>query len=93
MRSKYPALQKGVKNWPKQREPEEMVNIKIKSCWIRAVKYEHGATGDNDFHLVLSSSPPPPAPTPLKSHCDQLTAGTIIEVAAGQMVITNDRFA
>jgi hypothetical protein len=63
MRSKYSALRKGVRNWPKQREPEELVNAKIDSCWICAVKYEHGAKADNDFHLVLSNSPKPPFTT------------------------------
>lgn len=60
MRGKYPTLRKGVKNWPKQRVPEEALNVKIDSCWICAVKYEHNATGDNDFHLILSNSQTPP---------------------------------
>ena len=63
MRSKYPALRKGVKNWPPQREPEELINVRVNSCWICAVKYEHGAKGDNDFHLILSNSPTPPFTT------------------------------
>src|SRR5206468_213906 len=35
MRSKYPGLRRGVKkpNWPSQREPEEIRNVRIKSCW------------------------------------------------------------
>jgi hypothetical protein len=58
MRAKYPGLRKGVKkNWPKEREPEEMVNVRINRCWICAMKYEHGAAGDNDFHVILSNSP------------------------------------
>src|SRR5262245_7419098 len=40
MRIKYPGLRKGVKkpNWPTQREPEEIRNIRIKSCWIVSAK-------------------------------------------------------
>ena len=63
MRNKYPALRKGVKKWPPQREPEELLNVRVKSCWICAVKYEHGAKGDNDFHLILSNSPTKPFST------------------------------
>src|SRR5207248_2179674 len=33
MRSKYPALRKGVKKWPSQREPEELINVRVNSCW------------------------------------------------------------
>jgi hypothetical protein len=59
MRSKYPGLRKGVKkpNWPAQREPEELRNVRIKSCWIVSAKHEGGADGDRDFHVVLSNSP------------------------------------
>jgi hypothetical protein len=57
MRDKYPALRRKAKKWPKQREPEEMVNVKIDTCWICAVSYERGVDGDNDFHVILSNSP------------------------------------
>lgn len=59
MRSKHPGLRKGVKkpNWPAQREPEEIRNVRIKSCWIVSAKHEGGATGDRDFHVIVSSSP------------------------------------
>ncbi len=60
MRSKYPALRPHIKNWPKQREPEEMINVKIDNAWIVAVKHEHSATGDNDFHIVVADSPAKP---------------------------------
>lgn len=57
MRDKYSALRRKAKKRPKQREPEEMVNVKIDTCWICAVSYEHGVDGDNDFHVILSNSP------------------------------------
>jgi hypothetical protein len=58
MRSKYPGLRKSVKkpNWPAQREPEEIRNVRIKSCWIVSAKHE-GGDGDRDFHVVVSNSP------------------------------------
>jgi len=59
MRSKYPGLRRGVKkpNWPSQREPEEIRNVRIKSCWIVSAKHEGGAKGDRDFHVIVSNSP------------------------------------
>jgi hypothetical protein len=59
IRSKYPGLRKGVKkpNWPAQREPEEIRNVRIKSCWIVSAKHEGGPDGDHDFHVVVSNSP------------------------------------
>jgi len=60
MRSKYPSLRPHIKKWPSQREPEEMLNVKIDNAWICAVKYEHGGTAHNDFHVILSNSPTKP---------------------------------
>ncbi len=53
---------------PGTRVQEEQRNVRIKDCWILVVKYEKSIihtdkngkrkrTGDNDFHLVVSSSP------------------------------------
>ena len=58
MRSKYPGLKKGLqKGWPVAREPEEIRNVRIKNCWIVSAKHEGGATGDKDFHVIVSNSP------------------------------------
>lgn len=58
MRSKYSGLKKGLrKGWPDQREPEEIRNVRIKSCWIVSAKHEGGTKGDRDFHVILSNSP------------------------------------
>jgi hypothetical protein len=58
MRAKYPGLKKGLhKGWPDQREPEEIRNVRVKSCWIVSAKHEGGASGDRDFHVILSQSP------------------------------------
>ncbi|MEY2564970.1 MAG: hypothetical protein QOH88_3163 [Verrucomicrobiota bacterium] len=58
MRTKYPGLRQGLrKGWPAQREPEEIRNVRIKSCWIVSAKHEGGATGDRDFHVIVSNSP------------------------------------
>jgi hypothetical protein len=58
MRTKYPGLKKGLrKGWPDFREPEEIRNVRIKSCWIVSAKHEGGATGDRDFHVIVSNSP------------------------------------
>lgn len=58
IRSKYPGLRKSIKkNWPPHREPEEIRNVRIKSCWIVSAKHEGGADGDRDFHVIVSNSP------------------------------------
>lgn len=68
MRSQHPALKPGNINAPSERFPEEQRNVRIKDCWILVVKYEKSKitkttggktkrTGDNDFHLVISSTP------------------------------------
>jgi len=58
MRAKYPGLKKGLhKGWPDFREPEEIRNVRIKSCCIVSAKHEGGAKGDRDFHVILSNSP------------------------------------
>jgi hypothetical protein len=40
---------------PQARKPEELRNVKV-TAWISAIKYEWGKTGDNDFHVILSSN-------------------------------------
>src|SRR5262249_49245173 len=40
---------------PQDRKPEELRNVQVKA-WICAVKFEWGKTGDNDFHVILSSN-------------------------------------
>src|SRR5215468_8709425 len=40
---------------PQDRKPEELRNVQV-SAWICAVKFEWGKTGDNDFHVILSSN-------------------------------------
>ena len=40
---------------PQDRKPEELRNVAV-TAWICAVKYEWGKTGDNDFHVILSSN-------------------------------------
>jgi hypothetical protein len=68
LRSKYPILEPGHIKAPSTRFPEEQRNVRIKDCWLIAVNYEKShlvksksgkmkRTGDNDFHLVVSSSP------------------------------------
>jgi hypothetical protein len=58
MRNKYPALQKGLMNgWPTVREPEEVRNVRIKSCWLVSAKHEGDPKGDHDFHVIVSNSP------------------------------------
>ena len=37
------------------RLPEELKNLGV-TAWIAAVKYEGGATGDNDFHVILANA-------------------------------------
>ena len=68
LRSKYPFLKPMHHSAPGTRVQEEQRNVRIKDCWILVVKYEKSIihtdkngkrkrTGDNDFHLVVSSSP------------------------------------
>jgi hypothetical protein len=68
LRSKHPILKPGHIKAPSTRFPEEQRNVRIKDCWIIAVSYEKShfvkgkngkmtRSGDNDFHLVVSSSP------------------------------------
>ena len=68
MRSKYPFLKPLHHNAPGTRVQEERRNVRIKDCWIIAVNYEKShlvktksgkmkRSGDNDFHLVVSSLP------------------------------------
>jgi hypothetical protein len=40
---------------PQDRKPEELRNVQV-TAWICAVKFEWGKTGDNDFHVILSST-------------------------------------
>jgi hypothetical protein len=40
---------------PQARKQEELKNVQV-TAWICAVKYEWGKTGDNDFHVILSST-------------------------------------
>src|SRR5436190_277914 len=67
MRAKHAMLKPGQHNAPSQRFAEEQRSVRVKDCWILAVKYEKsqirtGAngktkrTGDNDFHLVIGST-------------------------------------
>lgn len=65
MRSKYPDLKpRSIATKQQQqsgdfgtntRKPEELKNVQV-AAWICAVKYEWGKTGDNDFHVILSSN-------------------------------------
>ena len=62
VRSKYPGLRKGVQPGPTQREPEEIKNVRIKSCWLASAKHERQlvngvSKGDNDFHVIVTNSP------------------------------------
>src|SRR5205807_1300327 len=68
MRAKHAMLKPGQHNAPSQRFAEEQRNVRVKDCWILAVKYEKSQiktgpngktkrTGDNDFHLVIGSTP------------------------------------
>ena len=68
LRSKHPILKPGHINAPSSRFQEERRNVRIKDCWIIAVNYEKShfvkgkngkmrRSGDNDFHLVVSSLP------------------------------------
>jgi hypothetical protein len=67
MRSRYTFLRPMHHNAPGVRVSEERRNVRIRDCWILAVKYEKSHTrikngkkkriGDNDFHLVVGSSP------------------------------------
>ena len=65
MRAKHPALKPAHHTAPGERFPEELRNVRIKDCWILVVKYEKShiqngkRSGDNDFHLVVGSSPTP----------------------------------
>jgi hypothetical protein len=40
---------------PQTRKDEELRNVQV-TAWVCAVKYEWGKTGDNDFHVILSSN-------------------------------------
>jgi hypothetical protein len=65
MRQKYPDLrprslkakqaQQSGDTGPQTRKDEELRNVEV-TAWICAVKYEWGKTGDNDFHVILSSN-------------------------------------
>ena len=65
MRQKYPDLkprsiqtkqkQQSGDFGPQGRKPEELRNVQV-NAWICAVKFEWGKTGDNDFHVILSSN-------------------------------------
>jgi len=58
MRTKYPTLKKGLKKgWAANRVPDEIRNIRIRSCWIVSAKHEGAKGGDHDFHVILSNSP------------------------------------
>jgi hypothetical protein len=68
LRSKHPILKPGHIKAPSTRFPEEQRNVRIKECWLIAVNYEKShfikgkngkmkRTGDNDYHLVVSSAP------------------------------------
>lgn len=68
LRKEYPFLKPMHHSAPGTRVQEEQRNVRIKDCWILVVKYEKSKvrktktgktkrTGDNDFHLVVSSSP------------------------------------
>jgi hypothetical protein len=70
MRAKYSYLKPMHHNASGIRVQEEQRNVRIKDCWILVVKYEKSQlktatngkttrTGDNDFHLVIGSSPNP----------------------------------
>ena len=64
MRKKYPDLkarsvqekqqQQSGDHGPPDRTTEELKNVEV-AAWICAAKYEWGKTGDNDFHVILSS--------------------------------------
>lgn len=68
LRAKYPFLKPLHHSAPGIRVQEEQRNVRVKDCWILVVKYEKSQakkakngkmkrTGDNDFHLIMSSSP------------------------------------
>jgi len=68
LRSKYPFLKPMHHSAPGTRIQAEQRNVRVKDCWILVVKYEKSKitktksgktkrTGDNDFHLVVSSTP------------------------------------
>ena len=59
MRHKYPELNKKQSGFPQKREPEELRNVEV-DCWIHAVEFVDGRgnnAGDNEFHVILGSSP------------------------------------
>lgn len=59
MRIRYPHLSKANTD-ATQRVAEERHNVAV-IAYIHAVKHESGADGDNDYHVILGSSPTPDA--------------------------------
>jgi hypothetical protein len=59
MRDRYPKLRKADTD-ATQRVAEERHNVSV-IAYIHAVKHESGSDGDNDFHVILGSSPTPGA--------------------------------
>jgi hypothetical protein len=70
LRAKYSFLKPMHHKAPGTRVQEEQRNVRVRECWILVVKYEKSKitiakngkkkrTGDNDFHLVIGSSPNP----------------------------------
>jgi hypothetical protein len=61
MRQRYPSLSKADTD-ESRRVAEEHHNVSV-IAYVYAVKHETGKTGDNDFHVILGSSPTPSATT------------------------------
>ena len=59
MRSRHPHLSKA-NTKADQRVAEERHNVSV-VAYIHAVKHESGSDGDNDYHVILGSSPTPDA--------------------------------
>jgi hypothetical protein len=57
MRYLYPHLSEAEAD-ASHRVPEELHNVSV-IAYIHAVKHENGPAGDNDFHVMLGSSPTP----------------------------------
>ena len=55
MRARYPHIS-AAETEASARVTEELVNVSV-IAYIHAVKHEHGPPGDNDFHVMLGSSP------------------------------------